>query len=108
SQVPREAPEVTMLFVLDRSGSMQQAVGQTTRMGIAKEATVAAMELLGPGSLVGVVVYDEIAQVLAPLTPVESIVEVAQAVAEVRANGGTALYPALVEAANVLRGVESA
>lgn len=97
-----------MLFVIDRSGSMQQAVGDTTRMGIAKEATVAAMALLGPGSLVGVVVYDESAQVLTPLTPIEDMDAVAQAVAEVRANGGTALQPALVEVANVLQGTESA
>lgn len=108
SQVPSEAPEVTMLFVIDRSGSMQQAVGDTTRMGIAKEATVEAMTLLGPGSLVGVVVYDESAEVLVPLTPIEEMDVVAQAVAGVRANGGTALHPALVEASTVLQGVESA
>lgn len=108
SQVPSEAPEVTMVFVIDRSGSMQQTVGMTTRMGIAKEATVAAMELLGPGSHVAVVVYDEVAQVLTPLTPIEDMEVVARDVGEIRASGGTSLLPALIQVAEVLEGSESA
>ena len=108
SQVPQEAPEVTMLFLVDRSGSMQQVVGETTRMGIAKEATVSAMELLGPGSQVGVVVYDAVAQVLVPLTPIEELERVRAEVETVRANGGTALHPALLAAGELLSEVDSA
>lgn len=107
AQVPQEAPEVTMLFVLDRSGSMQQQVGGSTRMGIAKEAMLSAMELLGPESLVGVVVFDSESQVLVPIQSVSEIERVAQVVEGVRANGGTALYPALLQARDLLADVTS-
>src|SRR5690606_30924281 len=45
SLVPQESPSVAMLFVLDKSGSMQQRVGAVTRLDIAKEATELAIEL---------------------------------------------------------------
>lgn len=107
SQVPREAPEVTMLFVLDRSGSMQQVVGATSRMNIAKEATLSAMGLLGPESNVGVIVYDAAAEVLVPIESVQNLDSISERVATIGASGGTALYPALVEAETMLSGVES-
>lgn len=107
SQVPREAPEVTMLFVLDRSGSMQQLVGAASRMNIAKEATLSAMGLLGPESSVGVIVYDAAAEVLVPIESVQNLDSISERVATIGASGGTALYPALVEADAMLAGVAS-
>jgi uncharacterized protein YegL len=107
SQVPREAPEVTMLFLLDRSGSMQQAVGTASRMSIAKEATLSAMGLLGPESNVGVIVYDAAAEVLVPVQSIQNLDAITERVGTIGASGGTALFPALVEAKAMLSGVES-
>lgn len=108
SQVPQDAPEVTMLFVVDRSGSMQQAVGSVTRMDIAKDATRSAIELLGPQSQVGIVVYDTVAEVLVPVQSVENKSAIEEALDGVRANGGTFLIPALEAAVKMLEGVASA
>ncbi|MEZ4632514.1 MAG: VWA domain-containing protein [Deinococcales bacterium] len=47
-----------MIFILDRSGSMQQMVGSLSRLDIAKSATLSATELLHPESLVGIVAFD--------------------------------------------------
>lgn len=98
SRVPREAPVVAMLFVLDRSGSMQQAVGEANRLTIAKEATVEAIELLNEESVTGVVVFDSEASVLAPVQPVSEKERVFAALEGLGASGGTAIYPALEEA----------
>lgn len=108
SEVKREAPAVTMLFVIDRSGSMQQQVAGSTRMEIAKEAAASAIELLGPGSRVGVVVFDSEAEVLVPLTPVEAAADIQEAIERIRAGGGTSLYPALTAVADELAGDDSA
>jgi Mg-chelatase subunit ChlD len=108
SQVSREAPEVAMLFVLDRSGSMQQLVVDATRLDIAKEATITATELLGEKSLVGVIVFDEAATTLLPFTSSADISALEAALASLVPGGGTSVYPALVRSAELLATVDSA
>lgn len=108
AKVPREAPEVSMLFVLDRSGSMQQRVGAATRLAIAKEATLTATELLGPASRVAIVVFDEQASVLLPWTSTEDLAPVEAALDDLVPGGGTALFPGLASARDLLQASESA
>ncbi|MDE0527833.1 MAG: VWA domain-containing protein [Truepera sp.] len=108
SRIPREAPEVTMLFILDRSGSMQQRVGASDRLGIAKAATLSATELLNERSQIGVIVFDEQAQELVPLQPAGDREALAGLLEPLVPGGGTSLYPALVRALDRMREVESA
>jgi hypothetical protein len=108
ANVPRDAPEVAMVFVLDRSGSMQQQVGGVTRLDIAKQATLTAIELLGPNSQVAIVVFDEFAYVLQPWTPTSDLDAVAAALSDLVPGGGTSIYPGLVEAHDLLLASDSA
>lgn len=108
AQVTDEAPEVAMVFVLDRSGSMNAAVGTASRMDVAKRATLEAIELLGPGSQAAVVVFDAEAEVLIPYTPVASTATFESALGAVRAAGGTSIYPGLVEAYELVRSSDAA
>ncbi|MBK1795514.1 VWA domain-containing protein [Devosia sp. WQ 349] len=107
SKVPREAPEVALAFVLDRSGSMSQKVSETTRLGIAKQATLSAIELLGEGSQVAVVVFDSQALVPVPLQSAAVNEGILLAMDTVDAGGGTAIVPGLVEGLRQLWGVEA-
>jgi hypothetical protein len=108
ANVPRDAPEVAMVFVLDRSGSMQQQVGGVTRLDIAKQATLTAIELLGPNSQVAVVVFDEFAHVLVPWTTTSDLAGIAAALADLVPGGGTSIYPGLAAAHDLLLESESA
>lgn len=107
SNIPREAPEVAMLFVLDRSGSMQQKVGGVTRLDIAKRATEVAVSLLNPKSQVSVIVFDELQTVALPMQAIGDGVAVNAAIRGIDAGGGTAIYPGLVEATRQLQGNQS-
>lgn len=107
SQVPREAPEVAMLFVLDRSGSMQQSVGATTRLELAKEATMSAIELLGDRSEVAIVAFDEEAHLVLPFTSSSAMDVIRDSLAPLTPGGGTSIYPGLRVAASLLEGVEA-
>lgn len=108
AKVPREAPEVAMVFVLDRSGSMQQTVDGVTRLDIAKGATLTAVELLGEQSQVAIVVFDEEARVLLPLTSSADLETISAALRPLTPGGGTFMYPALLLAADVLASTDVA
>ena len=107
SRVPRDAPRVALAFVLDRSGSMQRNEGGATRLDIAKQATVSAIGLLHPESLIAIVVFDSEAKVLLPLRPAKDSAGVAQALRALEPGGGTAIYPGLVEALHQLQGIDA-
>jgi uncharacterized membrane protein len=107
SRVPRDAPRVALAFVLDRSGSMQRNEGGATRLDIAKQATISAIRLLHPESLIAIVVFDSEAKVLLPLRPAKDSAAVAQALQALEPGGGTAIYPGLVEALHQLQGIDA-
>jgi len=103
SDIPGEMPEAALVFVLDRSGSMQQAVENSTRLDIAKQATLSAIQRLNPHSSIAVVVFDDTAQTVVPLQRVEEAQTLDQQLAGFGPGGGTAIYPALEEAFAQLR-----
>lgn len=104
---PDERPEATLVFVLDRSGSMQARVGPVTRLDVAREATVSAFDLLDADSLVGLVAFDTEADTVAPIAPLTERAALEDAIRTLRAGGGTSLYPALVQARDLLADVDS-
>jgi Mg-chelatase subunit ChlD len=108
SRVPREMPRVALVFVLDRSGSMQRDEGGATRLDIAKQATLGAIRLLHPESQIAIVVFDSEAKVLLPLGQAGNSDAVARALQQLEPGGGTAIYPGLVEALRQFAGVDAA
>ncbi|MCC6734563.1 MAG: VWA domain-containing protein [Bauldia sp.] len=111
SRVPHELPAVSIVYVLDRSGSMSAAVDETnttTRLDVAKSATMSAASLLGPASQVGVVLFDSSSYVLLPLQERLDLAALQSALEPVVPGGGTNIYPGLEQALNMLSGVDSA
>jgi len=107
SKIPDEAPEVTMVFVLDRSGSMSARVGEGTRLQVAQEATAAALKLLNPDSLVGLVAFDAEAEAIVPMVRAVDIDRLVAAVDRLRPGGGTDVFVGLLEAERLLLEVDS-
>lgn len=106
AKVPTDAPQVAMIFVLDRSGSMTQSVGDGTRLDIAKSATKSAIELLDRESEVSIIAFDSEAHVILPLQK-KDLDKAVRSMASLTPGGGTAIYPGLVEAEQQLAGNES-
>ncbi|NNU79931.1 VWA domain-containing protein [Halovulum dunhuangense] len=107
SRVPHDAPVAALVFVIDRSGSMQGMVGDITRLDIAKAATLSAVDLMGEGSSIGLVVFDQEARQILPLTADPTPATVAAALGPVQPGGGTVLLPGLEQAVADLRAAQA-
>lgn len=97
ARVPNDMPVAALSFVLDRSGSMQALVEGVTRLDIAKQATLSAIELLNDESQVSVVVFDTESHVLTPMEQ-KNMPRIEAALAPLQPGGGTFFMPALEQA----------
>lgn len=87
------APSLAILFVVDKSGSM---AGQS--IALVKEAVLASAEALTPKDLVGVLAFDTKPRWILEFTEADRQAYVRERVLRLFADGGTHIYPALVEA----------
>lgn len=95
TQLPRDKPKVSIVFVIDRSGSMQQESSEVTRLDVATRSTIAAVDLLDESSSVGIVAFDSEAILVRQLEPLQVGPSVEEALADLRPGGGTDLMPAM-------------
>lgn len=106
SVFPRDAPEAAMIFIMDRSGSMQQPVGTSNRLELAKQAVIQAIGLLPDSNLVSVIAFDSEPSTLVPFQEAGDIEGVISALARLFPSGGTAAYPALATALEAASGLD--
>lgn len=102
ARIPRDRPGVAIAFVLDRSSSMLEPVGNLTRLDIVKQATLAAIKKLEEESEVAVIGFDSQARVVVPLTSVNEAEFIERMVLQMNSGGGTALFRGLSAAQSQL------
>ena len=103
-----EMPTVAMLIVLDRSGSMAAPVAGQTKIALADQGAVYALDVLQPRDLFGVLAVDTRVHSVAPLGRVENKAAAAEKIMSVTsAGGGIYIYTSLVEAFAQLRDVNA-
>ncbi len=93
---------VTMLFVIDHSGSMSETSGGVTKLDLAKEAVVRSVELLSPQDRVGVIVFDDTAAVAVPITSLDDPDAVIRQVGTIGIGGGTDIMAGVRLASEIL------
>ena len=96
-------PSLSVVFVLDRSGSMGSKAGSEDKLTIAKRAALSSIELLKPLDRVGVLAFDSDRDWVVPMTEVGARRPIAERLRDLRVGGGTDLYPALEEAHRIMR-----
>ncbi|MDR7483378.1 MAG: VWA domain-containing protein [Armatimonadota bacterium] len=100
-------PSMAVVLVLDASGSMGSFGPELAKVELAKETAQSVIDLLGERDLVGVIAFDQQPRWLVELTPAGRRAAILDAVARIKAGGGTNLYPALVAARDALRRAEA-
>jgi len=96
-QDKRFFPSLSMVFAIDKSGSMG-GTGRAEKLGMAKEAAIQSSQLLADRDRVGVVSFDSAASWAVPMTQLTNRAKVVAQISKMRAGGGTDAYVALKEA----------
>lgn len=102
SEKKKDTPSLAMMLIVDKSGSMG---GE--KIQLAKEAAIAAVELLGSRDYVGVIGFDNEPQWVVDLQSAGNQGGVIQTIESIEAGGGTNIAPAMDEAATALAGVSA-
>ncbi len=88
-----------LLFVIDRSGSMAEEVGATTKKTAAIRGVAAAVSQLSPLDEVGIISFDTMPTWVVPFTPASEKEKILAPLADISDGSGTDLASALTEAA---------
>ena len=95
AKIPQEIPNLAIVFVIDRSSSMGEGLGQGTRLDMAKVATLEAIDLLDPETQVGVVAFDLQAYSVVPMQPAGNREAIREQIERLETGGGTWIYTGL-------------
>jgi Mg-chelatase subunit ChlD/uncharacterized membrane protein len=93
---------VALMLVMDVSGSMGGGPGGASKMDLAKEAALAAVELLGEYDQIGILAFDDHNQWMIRPTFASDLTPIEDAIGRMQPGGGTEIYPALKEAFDAL------
>ncbi|MGE4283379.1 MAG: VWA domain-containing protein, partial [Clostridia bacterium] len=99
-----DIPNLGLVLVIDKSGSMSEGQYGLSKIELAKEAAIRSTEALKEQDQLGVIAFDGAAQWVIKTGIIEDIKEVQEKIGSIRADGGTSILPALDEAIKSLVG----
>ena len=99
----RKLPGLAMELVIDKSGSMAMTMLGASKVGLAREAAAAAVQVLSPQDEIGVICFDQAFKEVVELQKASDKRAISDKIAQIRAGGGTQMYGAMYRAYERLR-----
>jgi len=104
----RHFPSLTMGLVIDKSGSMSATTGGRTKLELAAQACMEAVQIMTPRDQVLVIAFDGAPTEVVPLQVIgDKRVALSNDIASIAPGGGTDLYPAFKKAVERLTETQS-
>lgn len=100
-----EVPSLSMVYVIDKSGSMGNGIAgdATDKLGVAKSAAADAIDNLRDMDRVGVIAFDDKYEWVQKLTQADNRSAIKNAIGAIQPGGGTSIYPGVDAAAKALK-----
>lgn len=102
----RDRGSVSLMLIIDKSGSMDMREEGVTKMQMAREAAQLALDSLDPTDRIGVISFDTQARFVMPFRAVGTgaqVDQIKERIKTIEASGGTEIYPALDQGFRAIR-----
>ena len=104
----QDVPTLGMVIVLDRSGSMTGGSYGVSKLALAKEAVIRAVDALSSDDTFGVLAFDDAFSWAVPFAPLEQNAAAVQyRIGQITEGGGTSILPGLQEAVRTLQSADT-
>ena len=102
-----EDPDLALMLVIDKSGSMSSADYGIAKIELAREAAVRATEVLDKDDTVGVLTFDDAYKWVVTPQKLDNLQAIQDAIGTIRAGGGTQILPPLEEAFDAVQKLDT-